>query len=391
MSMHVDWEQRIDWDAIRTHRLNRIVEEIKVHNLDAVMYTKLDALRYVISFRSVFSVWFHGTRYAVIVTADGKVKFLVASGCLERVKKTMPWIKDYAPLPFIIAQGVNLIENSIRDLGLVEGRIGLDLIPLSLFEPMKKLLPKAIFVDGSPIIEKARRQKHPDEVKALRLAAEVVDIGMQTALNSIQPGITEHEVSTAATNAMLLAGSEDTPYMPLVCSGEHGSIGYRFPTDKRLKPGEMVYIDCGAAVVNGYNGDIARVTVVGKPTEEQRKIYRCMLQMLQEGTDAIRPGVSTSDIAKACQHAADKAGYGKYTYYGIVGHGIGTDLHEAPPIGEKVVEGEEDVRLIENEVICLEPGVLVPGVGGGHVENMILVTPAGSEPLTRCSFEERLL
>jgi Xaa-Pro aminopeptidase len=392
MNQNVDWEQRIDWNAVRDHRLNRIVTEMKVAGYDALMFTKLDALRYAISFRSVFSLWFHGNRYILLITADGKVKFLVASGCLERVLQTMPWVNDPEPLPFVISQGLKTLTGAIDNLGLSGARIGVDMMPFSLYDPLKAALPKASFVDGSIVIEKARRKKHPDEVKALRLAAEIVDIGMDTVMQNVKPGITEHEISSAASYAMNLAGSEETPYMPLVCAGEHGSIGYRFPTDRRLKHGEMVYSDCGAAVLNGYNGDIARTTVVGKAkSEEQKKIYRAMVQMLEAGTKAVRPGASTSEIAFACQNAAAEAGYGKYTYYGIVGHGIGTDIHEAPSIGEKVCEGEEVERLMTNEVICLEPGILVPGVGGGHVENMILVTDQGSESLTQTPFDEKLL
>jgi Xaa-Pro aminopeptidase len=392
MYLNVDWEQRIDWNSVRDHRLKRIVTELQASGYDALLFTKLDALRYAISFRSVFSLWFHGNRYILLITADGRVKFLVASGCLDRVNKTMPWITDPEPLPFIISQGLKTIVGAIHNLGLSKAKIGVDMMPFSLYDPLKMALPNASFVDGSKVLEKARRKKHPDEVKALRMAAEVVDIGMDTVLRNVRPGVTEHEISSAASYAMNLAGSEETPYMPLVCAGEHGTIGYRFPTDRRLRHGELLYTDCGAAVLNGYNGDIARTTVVGKAkSEDQKKVYRAMVNMLEAGTKAVKPGASTSDIANACQNAAVEAGYGEFTYYGIVGHGIGTDIHESPSIGEKVCEGEEIERLMPNEVICLEPGILVPHIGGGHVENMILVTETGSEVLTHTPYEEKLL
>ena len=189
------------------------------------------------------------------------------------------------------------------------------------------------------------------------MAAEVVDIGMEKALSLIKPGVTEQEISSAASYAMNLAGSEETPYMPLVCSGDHGTLGYRFPTDKRLRRGELVYMDCGAAVLNGYNGDIARTTIVGdKTTADQKRIYKCMVAMLEAGTKALLPNVTTTEVAKACQGAADSLGLGAYTYLGIVGHGIGTDIHEAPSIGDKVGTGERKEMIAENEVICLEPG-----------------------------------
>jgi Xaa-Pro aminopeptidase len=392
MNMNVDWEQRINWEAVRSHRLKRITDELKSHDLDAVMFTKLDAIRYAISFRSVFSLWFHGNRYILIITRDGRVKFLVASGCFERVKQTMPWIKDFEPFPFVMAHGLGIVEKAFKDLGLTKATVGLDMLPFNVFSGMTAALPHARFVDGSPIIESARRQKHPDEIKAIRLAAEVVDIGMEKALSLIKPGITEIEISSAASYAMNLVGSEETPYMPLVCSGDHGLLGYRLPTDKRLRRGELVYMDCGAAVLNGYNGDIARTTIVGdKATSDQKQIYKCMVAMLEAGTKALSPNVTTTEIAKACQGAAEAVGLGAYTYLGIVGHGIGTDIHEAPSIGDKVGKGEKDETIVENEVICLEPGILLPGTGGGHVENMILVTKNGGEPLTKTALDDRLL
>ena len=392
MNMNVDWEQRIDWAAVRKHRLQRVVDEIKANDLDAVAFTKLDTIRYAISFRSVFSLWFHGNRYILIITRDGKVKFLVASGCYERVKTSMPWITDFVAFPFVMLHGVKIVQDAFKQLGLLNAKVGLDMLPFNVFSEMQRTMPNVKFHDGTPVIDKARRIKHPDEIKAIRLAAEIVDIGMETVMSMNKPGVTEMEISAAASYAMNLAGSEETPYMPLVCSGDHGTIGYRFPTDKRLRNGELLYSDCGAAVLNGYQGDIARTTVVGgKATNEQKKIYRCMVDMLLTGQNSVRAGISTAEIAQACQGAADKVGLGQYTYLGIVGHGIGTDIHEAPSIGDKVGEGEAVEHLIENEVICLEPGILLPGIGGGHVENMILVKKDGCEPLTKTAFDDRLL
>jgi len=336
-------------------------------------------------------LWFHGNRYIIFVTADGHVKFLVASGDLNRVRITMPWLTDYVPFPFLAGEGVAIVEEAIKELGLSASKIGTDMLPFSLYVPLRERLPRAVFLDGLPVIEKARRVKHPDEIQVIRQAAEVADIGMQTALATVAPGVTELEVSAAAVYAMTLEGSEDAPYLPLVESGEHGWLGYRFPTDKRIRSGEMVYIDCGACIINGYNGDIARTTVVGQPTEDQKGIYRCMYDMLRAGTEQLRPGVTTTEVVEAIQKVAEAAGYWEYTYFGIVGHGIGTDLHEAPAIGEKVMATEKATVLMKNEVICLEPGVLLPGVGGGHVENMILISEDGPEPLTKTPFDEDLL
>ncbi len=385
MTITADWEQGIGWEGLRAYRLQRLSEALRRHRLDAVLYTKLDAIRYVTSFRPIYSMWFHGTRYAALLTAAGHLTFFVASGDMARASGTMPWITDAVPFPFVFADGVPLIADAVRRLG-VRGRIGVDLLPVGALRALERALPDVEFVDGQEIIEDARRIKHPDEIQMLRAAAEVADLGMQAAIEAVRPGATEIEVSTAAASAMMLAGSEDIPYYPLVASGEHGWLGYRFPTTKRIRPGEMVRIDCGAAIINGYNGDIARIAFAGAPGEEQRRIYRAVYEMLQAGLDRLRPGVPSTDVVEAASEVARRWGYAEHTYFGILGHGLGTDLHEAPTIGEKVTGGRKAERLEPGMVVALEPGVLLPGVGGGHLEDVALITDGAPEILTRTPF-----
>lgn len=394
MVMHVDWEQQVDWAKIREYRMSRLVEGIRAEGLDGVLLTKLDTIRYAISFRPVVSLWFHGTRYILLINADGRLKFLVASGDLERVLGTMPWLRkeDVIPFPFLISTGVHLVEQAIAELGLKGGKIGVDMLPFNLFEPLQKALPQTRFVDGLGVFDRARLIKHPEEVKVLRQAAQVADVGMQTALDALRPGVTEADVAAAAAHAMLREGAEDVTHRPLVEAGEHTWLGYRFPTDRRIQNGDMVYIDCGSALINGYAGDIARTTVVGKPTPKQAEIYKVMVEMLFAGIEQLRPGNTCSQVVRAVEAVATRAGLQEHTYFGIIGHGIGTDMHEPPIIGDKVLDhGVAEQVLQPNMVVCLEPGILLPGVGGGHVENMVLITENGPESLNKTAFDDRML
>ncbi|MDR7482809.1 MAG: Xaa-Pro peptidase family protein [Armatimonadota bacterium] len=385
MAVTADWYAGPAWDALRAYRTARLTAAMGAHDLAAVLYTKLDAIRYVTSFRPIYSMWFHGTRYAVLLTADGQVTFFVASGDMERVRRTMPWIAEPVPFPFVFADGVPLIADAVRRCR-VRGRIGVDLLPVGALRHLERALPDVQFVDGLDAIDDARKIKHPLEIAMLREAAEVADLGMQAALAAVRPGVTELEVSAAAATAMMLAGSEDIPYYPLVASGDHAVYGYRFPTTKRIRYGEMVRIDCGAAIVNGYNGDIARIAFAGTPTPEQRQVYRAVYQMLQAGVDRLRAGVLTTEVVEAAAQVARRWGYEDHTYFGILGHGLGTDLHEAPTIGEKVTGHRPPQRLEAGMVVALEPGILLPGVGGGHLEDVAVVTDGAPEVLTKTPF-----
>lgn len=394
----VDYEQGPDFGALRAYRVQRLADAIKAHGLDAVMFTRLDAVRYITSFRPVYSMWFYGNRYVVLVTAEGHIRFLVASGDYARVLETMPWLTDNVSFPFEMTQGVPLIVQSLEAFDLGASRVGVDIMPFGVLDRLRQALPDLQLVDGLPVLEDARRIKHGVEIEMLRGAAQLADTGMRTALAAVKDGAVEQHVSAAAVEAMMEEGSEDAPYYPLVESGPHQWLKYRFPTMRQMRTGEMVWIDCGACIYNGYNGDIARIAVVdGRSTPEQRSIYRAIHRMLMTVQDMATAGTRADDMVAAVNEVVKDAGYEEYSSPVILGHGIGTDLHEAPAIGEPIkVPGansadETSVVLEPNMVISCEPGIIVPGVGGGHLENMMLITDGRPEILTKTPFDDRML
>ena len=116
--------------------------------------------------------------------------------------------------------------------------------------------------------------------------------------------------------------------------------------------------------------------------------------MLWYATEELKPGASIDAPVAAAARAAEKHGMQDWVYFGILGHGVGTDLHIAPTLGDsslKTAVKREVDTLSENMVISLEPGIFYTGVGGGALENMILITEHGPVPMTRTRFEDHLL
>ena len=391
MQLNVDWEHRLDWNLLRKERVQRLAKVIAECDLDGLLLAKLDNVRYVTSFRPVYSMYFQGSRYMLLISKHGEMIFLVASGDYERVRTTMRWLTEVRPFPFDVVAGAPMIVKAISDLKLNHGKIGIDMIPMKVYLKLVQSIPTAHFVDGWSVMDQAKMIKQDEEVKILRSAAEVADIGMVAALGCVRDTVRELDVAAEATHAMIAAGSEDLTNVPLVESGAHSWSGYRFPTEKRIRPGELVYIDTGDCIINGYNGDTARITVVSRPTVEQKKVYTAIYRMLQASIKTIKPGTSVKEIVAAAKKVAAEEGYADYTYLGILGHGIGTDLHEPPIIGDRVAEEGGDVRLEANMVLALEPGILVPNVGGGHLEDMVLVNESGHETLTKTEFNDALM
>lgn len=393
MLMNVDWEQRIDWERLREYRVGRIVEQMKKRGMKAVMLSKIDTIRYATSFRGVYTWQFHGNRYIALITDEGHISFFVGSGEYARVKETMPWLTDVEPFPFVMSEGYPQVEKKLKELGVTSGKVGIDMMAFDITRKLRLGFPDIDFVEGGCVVEEAQLLKSPEEIQCLRICANAVDVGMTAMLDNIQEGVSEMELSRICMDKYMELYPDDIPYFPLVLFGEHSWQGYRHPGEKRLRRGDMVWMDAGCCIINGYNGDIARCAFCGDPTPEQKKLYTAIYDMLWYGIDALNPGAPLSAPLEAAYAAADKHGFGDKVYFGILGHGIGTDLHIAPTIGDLAVQGvEREVNeLSPSQVIALEPGIFVEGVGGGCCENMTLITETGHEVLTHTRFEDHLL
>jgi len=396
--MHVmrDWEQQTDWAKLRKYRVDRMVTVMKEKGIRAVLLAKLDTIRYATSFHSVQAWMFHGNRHIAIVTDEGHVSLLVASGDYKRVKNNMPWLTDVEPFPFLMTEGYPILEQKMKDLGITSGKVGIDMMAFDITRKLRLGFPEVDFVEGGCVVEEAQLLKCPEEIDCLRICANAVDVGMTKMLDNIQEGISELEVAKLCVGEYMDLGADDVPYFPLVVTGEHSWDGLRHPTERRIANGDFVWMDAGCCIINGYNGDIARCTVCGKPTPEQKKLYTAIYDMLWYGIDALQPGAPLDAPLKAAYSAADKHGLLDKVYFGILGHGIGTDLHIAPTIGDLAVakggKVDREVNILQpSQVIALEPGIYLPGIGGGCMENMTLITEDGHEVLTKTRFEDRLM
>jgi Xaa-Pro dipeptidase len=129
---------------------------------------------------------------------------------------------------------------------------------------------------------------------------------------------------------------------------------------------------------SGHNSDIARTAIVGRPSTAQRKIYEAALDAEVTAIEAVRPGIRSHELDRVLRDVLAKHGYGDHATRVWGGHDIGFG-----PRGFDIAPFD-DTALRAGMVICLEPGVYVPSVGGVRIEDMVLVTRTGREVLTMC-------
>jgi len=393
----VDWEQRIDFDRLRKLRLDRMNKIMKESNVDGLIVFRKENIRYLTSHRPLYWIAGYITRDAVIMKRDETPYLWVASGDLARVRAGMPWLPDdhVVPCPNLEEAGIARAEIMgkwkplMKEIGLSEGRIGVDACTFTCMKLIEEALPKATLVDGDQLLKDARAIKNDEEVKCTRISVMIAEQMLYAAWKIAEPGVRENDIAGAAVNAMHRLGGEWIHGGPDVASGWHTAPLYRMSTDKVVRWGDFLFLDLGTAY-NGYHSDLANTCVVGRPSEKQREIYNIVKNEQFACAKAIRPGKTTQDVNAAARGYLKEVGYYDYGYFGILGHGMGLSVQDYPIIGELVTAGEKERKLEPGMIISVEPGVYVPGVGGVRIEDNYVVTETGCEKISKMPYEVEL-
>lgn len=231
-------------------------------------------------------------------------------------------------------------------------------------------------VAGGGAVEKLRRTKDAEEIAALSRAAAAGDYAFSSLGSLAKRTITESELGWSLIDAMRSRGGENASWEPIVAAGAGASIPHYRSGRKPVGSG-LLLLDYGC-VVDGYHSDMSRtVWLEGEPDEELVRVYRAVLESQEAGIAAVAPGVACGAVDEACREVLRGYGYEKQFLHST-GHGVGLEIHEPP----WVRRGNDDL-LQDGDVVTVEPGVYLPGIGGVRIEDMVVVRTAGPEVLTK--------
>jgi Xaa-Pro aminopeptidase len=160
-----------------------------------------------------------------------------------------------------------------------------------------------------------------------------------------------------------------------VASGPRSALPHARPTAKQLRKNELVVLDLGA-ILRCYCSDLTRTVFLGKAPATVRRWYRAVEQAQQAALSAVRAGATSGSIDRAARSALSQNGLARYFVHST-GHGLGIEIHESPRIGRAQAQ-----KIGIGNVITLEPGIYMQGIGGIRIEDEVVVLASGAEILT---------
>jgi Xaa-Pro aminopeptidase len=224
-------------------------------------------------------------------------------------------------------------------------------------------LARARIVPTVELVEHLRAVKSPEEVAAIRSAAELAQESLEEVLPGVHVGQTELEVGAALEATLRRRGSEWHPFPTIVASGPRSALPHARTSTRCIGAGDLLLIDFGAQV-DGYCADLTRTMVVGARADERQRAVHDVVQTAQRrAIEHLRPGMPAREGDALARDVIATRGFGEAFGHSL-GHGLGLEVHEAPRVA-----ANSETPLPPHAVVTVEPGVYFPGWGGVRLED----------------------
>jgi len=371
-------------------RHRKLQDEMAARDLDAILVTGKENVVYFSGLETVG--WDSKHRpLGLLVPASGE-PVLVIPESLAYVAEATSWVANVRLWGGFKRIGippdpVAAIAEAIKDMGLHNGRLGLELgygtrlaMSQADYLQLAESLNSAQLVDNAEAIWSLRLIKSPAEVEVMRQVCDHTCEAFRVGFEAMRGGMTERELAGIIFAEM----ASRTNYRPGFIGIRSGKVKYTMmnvpPFEKPLEPGDLVVVD-GGAIVKDYWCDMMRMASIGEPSLEQRRFFDVDLEAQRAGMAAVKPGARVSEPCQAALDVIVDAGLGEHVpSLERVGHGLGLEVHEPPSLalgGEALIE--PGMILTVEPIFSDLPDF---AIGNFAMEQILLVTETGTELLT---------
>jgi Xaa-Pro dipeptidase len=355
--------------AKRLSRIARAQALMKANGIGAVLVEAGSSLVYFTGVE-----WHRSERLtAAVLPAEGdpcivtpffeepSVRETLAIPCEVRV-----WQEDENPLA--------LVAGFLRERGLAAQPVGVEeTVRYFAVDGLQHALPGARIVSANPVVRGCRMVKTAPEIALMQMATDVTIAAYRFVYPRVEQGMTRDQIAALMNAATRKLGG--SPEFALVRIGEAAAYPHGSRAPQIVADGQVVLMDCGCTV-QGYQSDVSRTFVHGRPSKEQRTVWDHVRTGQATAFAAAKIGTPAGAVDDAVRGFYQTLGYGpRYRLPGLshrTGHGIGLDGHE--PVN--LVHGES-MRLAAGMCFSDEPGLYLPGKFGVRLEDCFHMTPAG--------------
>jgi Xaa-Pro aminopeptidase len=255
-----------------------------------------------------------------------------------------------------------------------------DVLPYAQFENLSA--GKAKLVPTTGIVDALRAVKDEEEVAKIGRAARIADRALEALTAETWVGRSERELAWRLHELIHAHGADGLSFESIVAAGPNGAQPHAHPTDRIVDANTLVTVDWGVRV-DGYCSDCTRTFATGSVSGELARAYDVCLAAQQLACETIRAEMTGVEADAVARGPITDAGFGNNFGHGL-GHGVGLMVHEAPRLSTESTD-----TLQPGNVVTIEPGIYLEGVGGVRIEDLAVVRDHGVELLT--SFPKHLI
>ncbi|HLQ70090.1 MAG TPA: Xaa-Pro peptidase family protein [Gemmatimonadales bacterium] len=352
-------------------RIERLQEELKRRKLDLLVAEPSTNFQYFTGYNPGRSE----RLILLMLPAAGNPVVVCPSFEVERIKRNSAlsdvrgWEEQDNPWNVVKTVGKEMKPPRRHGAGAIE--------PTTSYQSYLRLIEKMggwDFIEGTPVTERLRIIKGPEEVDLIRRAIAATEASIAATFSQLAVGMTEREVSELLSREMASRGS---PGGGLVQFGPSSALPHGGPSAGKLTRETVVLIDAGSRI-EGYTSDITRTIWFGDaPADEFKKVYNLVHDAQTAAMASGKPfSTQCQQMDRLARKTIADGGYGQYFTHRL-GHGIGLDGHEPPYL----VEGNE-TRMENGMTFTIEPGIYQLGKFGVRIEDDCLMTDNGVEVLS---------
>ncbi len=397
--MGVDWEERVNFERLRTERLSRIKQLLKESEMGALLCFDMNNIRYITA--THIGTWAMDklARFSLLPQDDEPIMWDFGSAARHH-QLYCPWLGERSRAGISTQRGAMSPESGraedvarkirieLEERGLLHEPIGVDVIELPVLFALQAEGIKV--VDGQQLMQQARLLKTQDEITLLATACMMVDAAYDELYRALRPGLRENECVGLVSKVLYDLGSEHVEGVNAI-SGERCSPHPHVYTDRALRPGDPAYFDILHSY-NGYRTCYYRTFAVGSASQSQVDAYTRCRDILDRAIAAIKPGVTTADVVKLWPKAEEFGFPNEEAAFALqYGHGVGLSIWEKP-IFSRLVSLDHPEVIKEGMVFALETfWPASDGWSAARIEEQLIVTKNGCEVITRFPAEKLLV